>query len=264
HGGVEQGQDVTPVLFQGGDAFLTETVEVGRVVGDQRGVAARADQVLAEGGGQFGEFGVDGAQPLLLSVVEVGAGLDEVGAVLLQEVALLRIVGGDLLDALPEAPVEEDRVPVAGRAGREFAFDLLDPVRGVGGREGVQGDGLHTLQGLSRAFQRRDGVVEGRGLGVGDDRGDLGQVFGRALFEGGHYVLRADGGEGGEAVGEVAGSPQRVVGHGGLLLAVGRACRSTGFGPRQERYGNVARCIAAATPARAGFGKPTRDRIPRV
>ena len=70
-----------------------------------------------------------------------------------------------------------------GAQRRDLALDLLDRVVGVRAGERVE-DVVDAGERVAAAFQRLDGVGEGRRRGIGRDSGDLGLVLGEGTREG--------------------------------------------------------------------------------
>ena len=148
--------------------FEAERVRVGQLV-------------LLELDGQRRHALVDRADALLLLLVQLCAGADEVVVVLLDDPPLFRRLGRtavvDLLDAREQRGVQIDIVAERGELRADFALDALDV--GIGVRRGpVREDRLHAAQYLTAGFHRLKGVGEGRRGALCGDRLDLGAAFG--------------------------------------------------------------------------------------
>lgn len=203
-------------LCGGGDLTGGEAVELGDVVDEDGEVVGVGEQLLLEVRAQGRELLVELTQPHLVVLVEPGAGDRHLGEVTLDQATRLGVqrrervlVVMDRLDPSVEAWVEAHGVAV----GRELrGVVLLDRLH-RGGRERArrpeEGE-TRAAQQRSGALQRDEGVLEGRGLGVGGDGLDLGAVLRHAEVEGLPVVLVADQREGRQGEGQRARLEQRV------------------------------------------------------
>ena len=142
---------------------------------------------------------VDLAHALLLRLIELGAGADEVVVVLLGDAPLFRFerraVLVHLLDAREQRRIEIHLVAERREFRAHFALDALDIGVGVR-RRPVREDRLHAAQQLAAALKALDGVAEGAHAALHGDRPDLGPSLGDAGLEGGHEVRFLDEVEG--------------------------------------------------------------------
>ncbi len=98
---------------------------------------------------------------------------------------------------------------VGGEHRRELLFELVGDVVRVG-RALVEEDPRDPLEQLPAALERHQGVLEGRRLGIREDRLDLGALLGHAALEGRLEVLVADVGERRQRVRQRARREERI------------------------------------------------------
>ena len=245
--------------LEAGDLAIGQTREIVLVVDDDRVGLARGEEVLREGGGQLAELAVDRADLGLGGLVELGARPDEALVDLLDQAfvffgaeALAGLVDG--VDASEERGVEGDRVGV-GRVQRgELGFECANLLVGDGPGQAVEHVGRAAVD-LAGLLHRNDGVLEARGLLVGCDGLDLGEVHHHARGERGLEVLHVDGVVVGRLVGEGAGLGEGIVRHGILERCRGGAAFFVGWiGLGRLLFG------AAAEQEQGSEGRDERER----
>ena len=183
-----------------GDGVVAEPVQLGDVGHVHGRSLGRGEQSDAELGGKSGQLRVELAQPVLVGLVEGGAGADEVEMVPLEELGRLGIesqlvaVGVQLVDPGEERAIQGDRVGVSRQPGGVLGFDRLELGVGVGRGQAPEHP-AYAVEDPAGALQRDDGVREGgRGVAVGDHL-DLGQLLGHPGVQTGPEVLDGDVGE---------------------------------------------------------------------
>ena len=189
-----------------GDEVLGQSGQVFLLVNDQAEGVGLLEHVLSEGELEHGDAAVQLAQLGLTGRVEVGTAAHEVLVGLFQELLLLLVqlflvlVLIDLLDALEQGGVQADVVAVLGEQGREFLAERLQLVVGVGAVESVEDHADLGKQGAA-LVQGSHGVLEGGGVGIGDDVLNLGHLLFHSGHEGGFVMLGLDALEGGHTEG---------------------------------------------------------------
>ena len=199
--------------------------EVGLLVEDERVALLVGEDVLAERRVERGEALVDLGEALLRRSIELRSGAHERVPVAPHEPLLLggelRLLGRlvDRLDALVEVHVLDDLVLERRELRRHLLLDRLERVV-VHRRRPDSVDRLDAIHGAAGVLERGDRVLEGGGIGVVRDPGDLVAMLMHRVLEGGLEVLHLHLGERGHAA--VRAGPrreQRV----GSLRCVGRA-----------------------------------------
>ncbi len=156
-----------------------------------------AEQMMAETGAEMREALVDLGHPRLGGLVEAGAGAVEAGIGPLQETHLF---GGEAElgafvvqrhDAAEQYGIHHDRIPVPRHPRRHVLVDLQDRRIGMRRHQIVE-HRCHTAEQLAGALQRRDRIGEVRRGRIVHDRGNLGRMVEKRLFEGRHEVLGLD------------------------------------------------------------------------
>ena len=177
----------------GGDLLLVQALEFLQAVDDDRRVVHFRQDVLVEARPQLRHLGVDRLHAGLAVLVQLRAGAQELLVLAFDQALLLRAQaqrGAALvqrLDAGEELGIQLDRVAVRGQAGGVVRLQLQPRGIGVGAGEAHQQRG-RAAQRAAAAFERHDGVVEGRRGRVVGDRGHLGQLLRHALVERGADV----------------------------------------------------------------------------
>ncbi len=195
-GGVLQRQHVAAlgeapvggVLFRRGKIARAQPGEAGLAVDDQRAILGALGQALAEFGLQRGKLAVDLGQLGLLRIGQHRAVADHVVIGQLDQLDLVgrqvQAVAGvvDRLHPAKQLGIERDRIPHRGQLGGNAGIDRVEVVVGVGRcqrAEHIDHPGQHR----ARLFQRDEGVLERRRVGIVGDRIDFGQLDRDALLD---------------------------------------------------------------------------------
>ena len=170
------------LLGSGIDAGLGQSGEVFFVFNDEFVVGVFFQKVIAELETQSGELFVDLAQFGLLFGIQASAAADEVLMILLHHADLLAVkthfvaVLIHIVDALEEFRVHHDGVAVLREHGQYLFGDGHHLVVGEAFIE-VEKHIAHAVENLPRLVERQNGVLEGRGLGIVDNRVNFGLLF---------------------------------------------------------------------------------------
>ncbi len=198
------------------DLAVRESVELGHVVKDEGELVGIGQQVLFEAGGEGRQARVDVTQCLLVVIAQAGPGQRELGEIAVDEVQRLGVEceAGALLvhgfDARVEGGIEPDRVGVGGQQRREFFFEVVREVSGVG-RAFVEEDLGDPGEHLSAALEGDERVVETGGIRCAGDSADFGELLDHALQKGRPIVVIGNGREGRQLVRQRAAREKRVV-----------------------------------------------------
>lgn len=209
HGEVQQAEHVLAVvparpavLGGGGDLRLGQPGQLLSAVQHQGAGGVGGEQVPLEGGGSGGQLGVQLAQPLLVGRRQLRPGPHEAHVVALQQAQRLGVqvqrgaLGVHGVEPREERAVQADGVGVRRQPRLELGLQLLQLRVGVRGALVVE-HRQRPPQQHPGALQGDHRVLEARGLRIGGDPRDLGELLGHARFEGRPVVLGADLGVGG-------------------------------------------------------------------
>ena len=209
-------------IGQAGKILLTlQHQRVGLFVGEH---------VLAEACAEAGEPLGDLGEPLLGGWVEARARAPVHQVVAVEHARLLRrepepvalLVQG--IDPPEQAFIVQDPVMVGGQLRPDLALDGLQRLVGVGAGE-VEEHAGDAVEKLAAAFQRGDGIVEGRRVGLPRCSRDLGIVLGKAALERRQEMLRRDAAERRNFERAGPGLEEGIVaGGGGRRILLGHAC----------------------------------------
>ena len=171
------------------------------------------EHALAEAGAEHREPLADLGEPLPRRRVEPGAGAPENHEIPFQHAGLLGVEAGGLGfergEPREQGRVHMDGVPVGGQARHDIALEREQRLVAVGADEGEEHCG-HPGERPARAFERRDGVGEGRRGRLRRDRHDLVAVLRERRREGRAEMLGRDRGERGRRKRRVPGGEERV------------------------------------------------------
>ena len=240
-GAGERDRGAVEALFsaRGAGGFEHEAGQAVGVLGGEEHVPAGfvGQEVLGERGAEDREAFLDRGQAVAGRALELRARADEAAAGQGQDAHLFGVEAEGVaslpqrVDPGEEGAVHGDLGAVGGEFRREGALERVARVVRVGPGDAVEGR-EHPAERLVGAFERADGVGEGRRFGVVRDGGDGGAGGVEGSVEGRGEVVVGDGGEGRQAERGVPGGEKRV-GHGRAPLGKRpRAVRGGGEGAR--------------------------------
>lgn len=248
------GMVAQPTLGRGVASGRTDGIgqagEIGLALQLQPPARFLGQQVLGEAGGEFGELLRDPGIPAARFRRQFRAGEDKVEMDAFQQRQIFLIQCERIasrvqrVDAIEQARMHVDRIPVGGQARCHGAFHGLQGRAGFAGRQ-VAKQPADAGEKAAAAIERLHRVGESRRRRLAGDGIDLGQCGAHSCFEGGFEVLGRDLTKWRKAVGTGPVPQQWIVGDGhGRILLPGR--------PREARR------LSAAQPSRAKHPFPPR------